>query len=184
MTFCKDFLLETTIHKIDDTSYISDVYLSDINREKIKVMRKILFIFILILSTSIETQAQDWVYDFKMAKEMAQIQHKKIILVFSGSDWCPPCKKLERNIWTSQEFIDYAKQHYILLKADFPHKRKNRLSDMQMKKNIALAKIYNPRKRFPTVLVLDENGNVLGKTGYKRVSPKEYIEILNSFIKD
>jgi len=35
---------------------------------------------------------------------------------------------------------------------------------------------------FPLVLLLDANGKVLGKTGYKKVKPAEYISLLNSFI--
>ena len=74
--------------------------------------------------------AQVWNNDFTTAKKLAQEQNKKIILVFQGSDWCGPCIKLEKEIWSSEEFKTYAKDHFILLKADFPKKKANKNSLM------------------------------------------------------
>jgi thioredoxin-related protein len=125
--------------------------------------------------------AQTWQTDLEEAKITAHNENKDILLVFQGSDWCAPCIKLDREIWTSSEFKNYAKEHYVMLKADFPRKAKNQLEPAQQKKNNALAEKYNKEGYFPLVILLDEKGNVLGKTGYKKVSPKEYIQLLNSF---
>jgi hypothetical protein len=43
--------------------------------------------------------SQDWKIDFEAAKKLASDQDKNIIIVFSGSDWCAPCIKLDKNIW-------------------------------------------------------------------------------------
>ena len=126
--------------------------------------------------------AQDWQTDFTTAKKLASDQDKPIILVFQGSDWCAPCIKLEKEIWTSEVFVEYSKEHYILLKADFPRKRQNRLEPAQQEKNNALAEKYNKDGYFPLVVVLDHEGKVLGTTGYKKIAPSEYIDLLNSFI--
>ena len=141
-------------------------------------MRKLLttiFVFSLIIGAS----AQDWQTDFIKAKGIATEKNQNIILVFSGSDWCAPCIKLETEIFSSEEFKSYAKDNYVMLKADFPRKKKNKLSKEQQKKNAELADKYNSRGFFPLVLVLDSNGKVILKTDYKKVSPKEYIAILN-----
>jgi thiol-disulfide isomerase/thioredoxin len=42
--------------------------------------------------------AQNWQTDFEEAKRIASEQNKNIIIVFSGSDWCAPCIKLDKNI--------------------------------------------------------------------------------------
>lgn len=128
------------------------------------------------------TIAQDWQTDFETAKKLAKEQSKPIILVFQGSDWCAPCIKLDKEIWSTDEFKAYSREHFIMLKADFPRGRKNRLSSEQEEKNNALAEKYNKEGYFPLVVVLDKNGKVLGTTGYKKLSPSEYIELLNSFI--
>jgi len=141
---------------------------------------KTLYIIISLLFLT-NLQAQDWKEDLNQAKEIATKENKKIILVFSGSDWCAPCIKLEREIFESPEFVDYAKKHYILLKADFPRKKKNQLSKEQQLKNNRLFEQYNPQGFFPFVVVLNSEGEILGTTSYKKLSPKEYIDELNSF---
>ncbi len=141
-------------------------------------MRKLLTI-IFIFSMVIGVNAQDWQTDLSKAKEIAVEKDQNIILVFSGSDWCAPCIKLEQEIFSSEEFKTYAKDNYVMLKADFPRKKKNKLSEEQQAKNAALADKYNSRGFFPLVLVLDAKGNIVRKTAYKKVTPKEYIEILN-----
>lgn len=137
-------------------------------------------ILFLIINTMI---AQEWQTDFSSAKLIATEKNLPIILVFQGSDWCAPCIKLDREIWSSEEFKDFAKNKYVMLKADFPRKKQNALPEPQTKANAKLADIYNKRGMFPFVVVLDKEGKVLGETGYKKLSPKIYIEELNKFIK-
>ncbi len=145
-------------------------------------MRKALLFLIFIFSiTSI--QAQNWITDFTTAKEEAVKNNKPIILVFQGSDWCAPCIKLDREIWSTEVFKNYSSEHYIMLQADFPRKKKNKLSDKQTESNKQLAEIYNKQGFFPFVVVLDHEGNILGQTSYKKTTPENYIKELNSFIK-
>jgi thioredoxin-related protein len=129
----------------------------------------------------VSVNAQNWQNDIKTCQETAKAKNINIIIVFQGSDWCAPCIKLEKEIWNSNVFTNYAKEHFVILKADFPRKKKNKLSKEQQNKNNQLAEKYNPHGYFPLVVVTDANGKVLGTTGYKKVSPKEYIDLLNSF---
>jgi thioredoxin-related protein len=101
--------------------------------------------------------------------------------VFQGSDWCAPCIKLDREIWSSEEFKTYAEKNFVEVKADFPRKKKNTLSKEQQLKNNQLMEKYNTRGYFPFVAILDKNGNLLGNTGYKKTSPAAYIKLLASF---
>lgn len=140
-------------------------------------------IWILMLLISSFTFAQNWQLNFEKAKEMALQENKPIILVFSGSDWCGPCIKLDNQIWKSEEFKNYVAKNYVLVKADFPRKKTNSLSKEQLTHNENLAEKYNKKGYFPMVIVFNANGKVLGETGYKNVSPKEYIQHLQSFIK-
>lgn len=126
--------------------------------------------------------AQDWHMDLTSAMAMAATENKPIILVFQGSDWCAPCIKLDQEIWSTESFRTYAKSHFIMLLADFPRKKANALSQEQIKKNATLADKYNANGIFPLVVVLDKNGFILGKTGYKKMTPEAYIQELNSFI--
>jgi thioredoxin-related protein len=125
---------------------------------------------------------QNWVSDFDNALAQSSKESKPLILVFSGSDWCAPCMKLEKTIWQSDTFKAYSSENYILYKADFPKKKKNHLSTEILTKNKELAERYNPQGYFPLVLVLDKEAQVLGTTGYKRVGPKKYVQLLDAFL--
>jgi len=145
-------------------------------------MRKALLFLIFILSIN-SLQAQNWITDFTTAKEEAVKNNKPIILVFQGSDWCAPCIKLDREIWSTEIFKNYSKEHYIMLQADFPRKKKNKLSDKQTESNKQLAETYNKQGFFPFVVILDSKGEVLGQTSYKKTTPENFIKELNKFIK-
>lgn len=141
-----------------------------------------MILWLVLLNVS-SVLAQDWQTDFLKAKEIATKENRPIVLVFQGSDWCAPCIKLDRQIWSTDSFKNYAKDNFVLLQADFPRKKKNALPKIQADANAELAEIYNKSGVFPFVVVLDREGKVLGQTGYKKITPEAYIKELNSFIK-
>ncbi|MCB0514450.1 MAG: thioredoxin family protein [Chitinophagales bacterium] len=146
-------------------------------------MRKNLILLVIIFITNvIALTAQEWQTDFDKAKELAASENKPIVLVFQGSDWCAPCIKLDREIWRTDTFQNYANEHLVMLKADFPRSKKNKLDEAQATANAKLAEMYDKSGIFPFVVILDAEGNVLGETGYKKMSPQEYIEHLESFL--
>ena len=133
--------------------------------------------FLLIQNLS----AQEWQINFEKAKDLAQKNDNNIVLVFQGSDWCAPCIKLDREVWSTDEFQNLAKDRFVMLKADFPRRKKNQLSEAQESHNKSLASKYNPNGYFPYVVVLDPSGKVLGQSGYEKTSPKAYFNKLNAF---
>lgn len=142
---------------------------------------KTLLTLTLLIGVSFNLFAQNWKTNLNEAKKTASAENKNIILVFSGSDWCAPCIKLENQIWKSEEFQKEAEKNWVLLKADFPRKKAHRLSKEQTKENENIADTYNQSGYFPLVVLLNSEGKVLGKTGYKDFSPQEYIKHLHSF---
>ncbi len=143
-------------------------------------MKKYLFALLLLLS--FHSYSQEWLTDFNHAKDIASKENKTIILVFQGSDWCAPCIKLDHEIWSTTIFKNYAKDHFVMLQADFPRKKKNALSKEQQAKNEKLFETYNKNGYFPFVVVLDHNGNVLGESGYEKTTPERYIKKLTALI--
>ena len=146
-------------------------------------MKNILVILTTVLLVTTTATAQEWHTDLTTAKGVAAEENKTIILVFQGSDWCAPCIKLDRQVWSTEDFTDYASDHFVMLQADFPRKKKNALPKDQAAKNAILAETYNRNGIFPLVVVMDATGTVLGETSYKKISPKAYINELNAFIK-
>lgn len=144
-------------------------------------MKKTILTLFTICLCLTNTFAQEWLTDFETAKNKSKTEDKAILLVFQGSDWCVPCMKLDKKIWSSKEFIEGYSKHFILLVADFPRKKKNALSKEQTDQNKLLAEKYNKKGYFPLVVVLDNEGKVLGETGYNKLEPNEYLQSLITF---
>ena len=136
---------------------------------------------VLIFLIGFSCFSQNWLTNFDEAKTNAQQNNQKIVLVFSGSDWCAPCIKLEKEIWETKEFKTFSESNFVMIRADFPRRKKNALTQEQQQHNNNLAERYNKNGYFPLVVVLDEKGNVLGETGYKKLSPDAFIKLLTSY---
>jgi thioredoxin-related protein len=144
-------------------------------------MKKIL-LFLFLLTTTLGF-SQNWKTNLEEAKSTASAENKNILLIFSGSDWCGPCIKLDKYIWQSDAFKKESAKKWILVRADFPKKKANQLSTELTSTNRILAEKYNKEGNFPLVVLLDSTGKVIGKTGYANVEPEDYIAILHSLEK-
>lgn len=122
--------------------------------------------------------AQDWASSWSHATDSATTLNKPILLVFSGSDWCAPCIKLDRDIWSTAVFQSYAKKNLILYKADFPRRKANQLPEPLASENKQLSAQYNTKGYFPLVVLLSPKKDILGQTAYLNISPEAYIEKL------
>ena len=108
-----------------------------------------------------------WLTDFSAAQARAGAEDKLLLINFTGSDWCPPCLMLHRQILSRPEFADYAAKHLVLLEVDFPHRKPQ--SEAQKAANEKLADrfgIYG----FPTIIILDSDGKKLGEFGYTQAA--------------
>ncbi len=131
------------------------------------------------LGLSLGVSEVEWKTDIEEAKKEAAESGKYILLNFSGSDWCSNCIKLEKVLFESQEFKEFASKNYVLLNADFPSRKANKLSKEQTTHNEALAEKYNKSGKFPAVFILSPNGDLLGKMGHPFDTAQEYIDNLN-----
>tara|TARA_R100001369_G_scaffold92866_1_gene140665 strand:+ start:36636 stop:37073 length:438 start_codon:yes stop_codon:yes gene_type:complete len=144
-------------------------------------MKRVLITFLFTFIGFSSIFAQEWQTDLSTAKEIAKKEKKPIVLVFQGSDWCGPCIKLDHEVWSTAEFKEYSKDHFVMLKADFPKRNKNALSKEQQDRNNALAEKYNKNGYFPFVVVLNAKGEVKGTTGYKKMAPAQFQKLLSSY---
>lgn len=60
--------------------------------------------------------------NLKAAVVRAKAEHKVVLLNFTGSDWCPSCAKLQKDVFAQPEFQSYAASNLIFLVVDFPMK--------------------------------------------------------------
>ncbi|OVE74734.1 hypothetical protein BVX97_06420 [bacterium E08(2017)] len=148
-------------------------------------MKKTLTVILAVLllgGLTVEAGKDDgfWLTDFEKAKGQAAEKGLPILADFSGSDWCGWCIKLDKEVFSKEAFRKHAKDNYIPFLADFPN-RKPQPAEVKAQ-NEKLSKEYKI-KGFPTVLLLDAKGKVLGRTGYKPGGPKAYIKHLDNLLK-
>ncbi|HOC01563.1 MAG TPA: thioredoxin family protein [Verrucomicrobiota bacterium] len=114
-----------------------------------------------------------WLTNLEKAQERAKTDKKVVLINFTGSDWCGFCKRLDKQVFATQEFADYAKDNLVLVKADFP--RTTPLPEDLKQANARIKNRYEVRG-FPTLVMIDGDGRVLGKkVGYGGDSPTAVI---------
>jgi thioredoxin-related protein len=116
----------------------------------------IIFLTVFSFNSTIE-----WTTDFSKAITEASAKNKYILLNFSGSDWCGPCMKLKKEVLDSEEFLNFAETKLVLVRADFPRSKKNKLSPELTKHNENLAEKYNKEGKFPLTVLIDSEGNIV-----------------------
>lgn len=122
-----------------------------------------------------------WMTDFAKAKEKAQEENKSVLMDFTGSDWCPPCIKLDKEVFQTKKFKEFAKENLVLLKLDFP--RRKQLPDEQKEHNENLAEEFSVRA-FPTIVIATAKGKELGREmGYGGGGAEVFLEWVNSQLK-
>ncbi len=109
---------------------------------------------------SSSTTSSMWESSFERATKLAKKEHKPILIFFSGSDWCGPCKMLTADFFDSYAFKKRAKE-MVLYEADFPRDR-TKLTKEQRKINAKLGTIYNVRS-YPTIIMINSEGDELGR---------------------
>lgn len=123
----------------------------------------------------------EWLTDLPKAQAKAKAENKIVLLEFTGSDWCPPCIKMHNEVFTTPEFIAYAKANLVLVEVDFPRKKKQ--SAELIKANAALQQKYGI-EGYPTVIVLNKEGKKIGEIGsYQPGGPKPFIASLEKIKK-
>ncbi len=110
------------------------------------------------------------------AMAQAKDSGRLIYACFSGSDWCGWCRKLEEEVFAKEEFVSKATNDFILVFIDSPED-KSLLSERAKAENPKLCKKYGI-KGYPSALVMDADGQIYGKTGYRRGGPESYLKHL------
>jgi thioredoxin-related protein len=114
----------------------------------------------------------------------AATQHKYILLNFSGSDWCIPCMKMKKAVFSTDTFSHYSAENLVWINADFPRDKKT-LSKQQVKQNEDLADKYNKKGAFPYTVLLDEKGNVIKSwDGFPNLTAEEFIKQVDTALND
>jgi thiol:disulfide interchange protein len=118
---------------------------------KLPFICRILALSIAFVATA-TAGGEGWETDLTKAFAMAKEQKKPLLVEFTGSDWCPPCKMMHKNVFSKEEFLTKAKEKFILVCIDMPNK------DPQLRtKNEPVVRQYKINA-YPTVILLEPEG--------------------------
>ena len=120
--------------------------------------------------------AAGWDDDYAKAVAKAKTEKKMVLLDFTGSDWCGWCIKLDKEVFSTPEFKNYAKDNLVLVEVDFPQgKRQTKKLQEQNEKLQTEHKVQG----YPTIIILNPEGKKVGQLGYQQGGPKAFIAELD-----
>ena len=126
--------------------------------------RLFLFLFPSLFIAFTLRAEEGWLYHFETAKDIAQYDHR-LILVDFWAVWCGPCKKMDAEVWSDPD-VRHQKRKFVPLKVD-------------VDRDPAVASTYNVRA-MPTLMILNSYGEILyQKVGF--IDKFELNELLSSF---
>ena len=144
---------------------------------KLKVF-VLIFLFLGINASLAQTDGAhsdglNWQESLETAKKIAQEEKKAILVFFTGSDWCGPCKMLVKDFFESEKFKILAEKELVLYEADFPRNR-DLVTKEQEKSNKRLQQNFGVTG-YPTVLIIDYKERNFGlRKGYGMIRETSY----------
>lgn len=155
-------------------------------------MRLIPFVFLLIMVTacaSTSSLSKDkagmedgWYVHLDTAKSVAAKENRPMFLLFTGSDWCAPCMRLEKEVLSQKDFQEFAKKNLVLVKMDFPKKKPQPSIEMQVHRDTVATKYLGERQSVPTVFLLHEDGSLIAKTTFRAGGADAYVRHIRQLI--
>ena len=118
----------------------------------------------LVLSPAARAGSADWTTSFIEARSEASSAEKDLLLLFTGSDWCPPCMALEREVLDDPAFADPVASAFVPVLLDYPSSKPQ--PDATRRQNSMLQSRYQIQG-YPTLLLTDATGQVYAKAGYE-----------------
>src|SRR5688572_11675967 len=127
-----------------------------------------------LTASAFATPLTGWSEDLEKGIAKAKKEKKAVLVEFTGSDWCPPCIAMRKNVFSLPEFVKAASAKYVLVELDFP-KGDKALAE----KNKPLMEKYKI-EGFPTVVLLDGEGKEFDRfTASKYLKSEDFLKHLD-----
>ncbi|MEO0651634.1 MAG: thioredoxin family protein [Planctomycetota bacterium] len=120
----------------------------------------------------------EWFADYDEALAAAKEQEKDLLVDFTGSDWCGWCIKLDNEVFSHDEFLTGVADDFVLVKLDFPRSEEVRAKVPNPERNQELSDAWGIGG-FPTVMLVNTDGQPFAQTGYRPGGPVDYVAFLD-----
>lgn len=123
----------------------------------------------------------EWTMDFEAAKALAKAKNLPVLMNFTGSDWCGWCKLMDKNVFTTEAWKNFATQNMVTVFIDFP-KDKSLVPAKLVPSNKALSEKFEVGG-YPTYILLAPDGEKqLGKLSASRdATPASFIQDIKKY---
>ena len=125
-----------------------------------------------MISTTAFAGGEHWTDNFSEAQATAAEGDKDLLLDFTGSDWCGWCIKLNEEVFSHDEFNEFADSNFVLVELDYPNRKE--LAEEVVEQNAELQTRYDV-SGFPTIILADAAGRPYAQTGYQAGGPEAYV---------
>ncbi len=152
-------------------------------------MKKTIYLLFISAFLMLKGNAQDqvWHTDMNSAVQISVSENKPLLMFFTGSDWCGWCKRLQKEVFLTSDFKEWAKDNVVLVELDFP-RRKKIDKNIQIQ-NHQLQNIFKV-KGYPTIVfAMPENTegkkinlNHKGSLGYVKGGAEKWLKTAKSII--
>lgn len=112
---------------------------------------------IVLVSSGFSKTPEGWVSGVDDAFADAKAKNKHVMMLFTGSDFCPPCKMMEKKVFSKAAFMEEATKNFILVYLDYPN------GDEELARSNEKYMTKYDVEGYPTVLVFDPTEREIGR---------------------
>ncbi|MCH2182937.1 MAG: thioredoxin family protein [Mariniblastus sp.] len=117
----------------------------------------------------------EWFDNAEQALKKARQENKDLLLLFTGSDWCPPCQKLEEEVLGQADFLNEASKQFVLVVFDFPQQKE--LLPRVKEQNQQWAARFGING-YPTIILLDQQERPFSILGYQEGGVEPFLDLI------
>lgn len=128
----------------------------------------------------VAAEASDrWLRNYDEAMAAAEQSGRPVLTIFTGSDWCPHCVTLEKNVLESPEFLAWAEDRVVLLMIDLPQQGISQ-DERQIRSKVCIK--YGVRTFPNTVLIAPDGAKITAQSGYRGQTPQAWLAALEKHV--
>jgi thioredoxin-related protein len=127
--------------------------------------------------------AGEWTMDYDAALKAAAENGNPIILDFTGSDWCGYCIQMQKQIFSTETWREFAADNLNMVTIDFPSNES--IVPREFRKRNEILRDRFGVKGFPTYIFLEPDGKtVIGQEGADpQAEPAGYVRKISALLR-
>jgi len=122
-----------------------------------------------------QSRAAVWLTDIAAAQATAAREKKLILALFTGSDWCPPCRQFEAEVAHDEQFGGIFSGSFVFFKSDW---LRNTPQPEAVQDEVGRLKRKYWVQSYPTLLVLNAEGEKLARVEWTKVQEGSFKEAM------